>query len=548
MRVILDVGVATLKKIQQRDRSPVKASESVGTARRIESDPSKRELDPLAMRFVNLIRMSALFDAGAYGGTAEARAQSLDPALHYVLVGEGRGLKPSAAFDPTYYAERYPDVAAWGGNRLGHYLEWGNAQGRRALPIADTLSFPLAGIKMDRPTVLLLIHEASRTGAPILGWNIARGLGSQANIVAMLLREGPLENAFAEVAAAVVGPIGDEIFNPSELARLARRLAEIYRPSYVIANSVETRALVPALAEEGVPVVALVHEFSASTEPAGSLQLFYERAQEIVFPADIVRRSSEIDYPFLKLRRTHILPQGPSKVPSSSAQADSPTRTETQREIRSRLRPDGAADDLVVVGLGTVAWRKGVDLFIATATSVVSSEPKAAIRFVWIGDGYRSPRAMELSSFLSEQISRSGLGGRFNLMDAIVDVESIYQEADLLFLSSRLDPLPNVSIDAALRGIPVVCFAEASGMAEILASNGVTRELVVPHLDVGAAATLIGSLAADREKLSRLGAAVRELAQAHFDMDGYVDAIAELGAHAKLRAEQEAADTALILY
>ena len=92
---------------------------------------------------------------------------------------------------------------------------------------------------------------------------------------------------------------------------------------------------------------------------------------------------------------------------------------------------------------------------------------------------------MELSSFLSEQISRSGLGDRFNLMDAIDDVESIYQEADLLFLSSRLDPLPNVSIDAALRGIPVVCFAEASGMAEILASNGETRELVVPHLDVG---------------------------------------------------------------
>ena len=40
------------------------------------------------------------------------------PALHYVLVGEERGLKPSPAFDPVYYAERYPDVAAWGGNRL----------------------------------------------------------------------------------------------------------------------------------------------------------------------------------------------------------------------------------------------------------------------------------------------------------------------------------------------------------------------------------------------------------------------------------------------
>ena len=118
--------------------------------------------------------------------------------------------------------------------------------------MADALAFPLVGFKPDRPTVLLLIHEASRTGAPILGWNIARGLRGQANVVAMLLREGPLENAFAEVAAAVVGPVGKEIFDPLELSRLARRLAEIYRPIYVIANSVETRALVPALADEGL--------------------------------------------------------------------------------------------------------------------------------------------------------------------------------------------------------------------------------------------------------------------------------------------------------
>jgi hypothetical protein len=61
----------------------------------------------------------------------------------------GRGLKPSPGFDPVYYAERYPDVAAWNGNRLGHYLEWGRAQGRRVLSVADTLAFPVDGIKSD---------------------------------------------------------------------------------------------------------------------------------------------------------------------------------------------------------------------------------------------------------------------------------------------------------------------------------------------------------------------------------------------------------------
>jgi SAM-dependent methyltransferase/glycosyltransferase involved in cell wall biosynthesis len=548
LRAIRDVAAATLNRVQRGERAPVaRSSESSGSPLQIKSSTPKPKLDPLTARFVDLIRISPLFDGIAYEGAAEARSQSMDPAVHYVLVGEARGFKPSPGFDPAYYSERYPDVAAWGGNRLGHYLEWGRAQGRRVLPLAETLTFPVDGIKSGKPTILLLVHEASRTGAPILGWNIVCGLRGQANLVAILFKEGPIEISFGEVAAAIVGPIGNDIFDPVELVMLARRLVRIYRPIYVIANSTETRALVPALSDEGVPSVALVHEFSATVKPAGILRLLYERAEEVVFPADIVRRSSEIDYPFLKLRHTHLLPQGPSVVPRSSAPIDDPERTELERAIRSQLRPEDAEDDLVVVGMGTVAWRKGVDLFIATATAVLAREPRPQVRFVWVGDGYGSPLAAEVSSYLSEQIIRSGLGNRFEIMEAVDDVESIYKETDVLFLSSRLDPLPNVSIDAVLRGIPVVCFAEASGMAEILVSHDETRELVVPHLDVGAAAALISSLATDGKKLSRLGDAVREVAQARFDMDAYVAALHELGTRARQSAEREVADAALIL-
>jgi 2-polyprenyl-3-methyl-5-hydroxy-6-metoxy-1,4-benzoquinol methylase/glycosyltransferase involved in cell wall biosynthesis len=540
LRAIFDASASIRNRFHSRSRL------TLATYRR-NDDSVESGLDPRTTQISALIRNSGLFDADAYDAVAQARAQGLDPAVHYVLFGEARGLKPSPVFDPIYYGELYPDVETWGGNHLLHFLKWGRQEGRRSFPVADTLTFPLEDIVPDKPTVLVVIHEASRTGAPILGWNIARGLRGQANVVAILLREGPLEIAFAEVAAAVVGPISNDLFEPIELMRLARRLAKIYRPIYVIANSTETRALVPALADEGVPAIALVHEFSASVKPAGSLQLIYERAQEVVFPADIVRRSSEIDYPFLKLRHTHILPQGPSVVPRSSAPVDDPKRIELEGAIRSRLRPEGAADHLVVVGMGSVAWRKGVDLFIATATAVLAREPQPHVRFIWVGDGYGSPLAEEVSSYLSEQIRRSSLGDRFDLMDAVDDIESIYKETDVLFLSSRLDPLPNVSIDAVLRGIPVVCFAEASGMAEILISYDGTRELVVPHLDVGAAATLLSSFDTDRNKLRRLGNAVRVLGQARFNMEAYLDALDKLGKAARQNADQEAADAMLIL-
>ncbi|MBV9391892.1 MAG: glycosyltransferase [Verrucomicrobia bacterium] len=500
----------------------------------------KADLDPHVTDLATLIAASPLFDPDAYDAVAKTLAQGLDPALHYVLVGERRGLKPSPAFDPVYYGERYPDVAAWGGNRLGHYLQAGRAEGRRALPIADTLTFPLTGIDPSKSTVLVLIHQASRTGAPILGWNIARALRRQVNVVAVLLEGGTIQESFAQAADAVVCLGPENVRAPVEGSRLANRLAEFYRPFYAIANSVETRSLVPALTDLGVPVIALVHEFSGLMKPAGSLRQLYERAAEIVFPAEIVRLDSETNYPFLKLRRTHVLAQGKSDVPCSGVTTTHSEPTEAQEALKRRLRPRGAEDDLVIVGMGYVDWRKGIDLFIATATTLLAREPKPTVRFTWIGHKYNvSDTVLDFSTYLQEQIVRSNLGDRLQLIDAVEDVESVYQEADVLFLSSRLDPLPNVSIDAALHGIPIVCFAEASGIAEILASSNTTSELVVPHLDVGAAGMLIGSLAADLGKLARFGQAVREVAQMCFNMDTYVATLHELGLRAAETVKQE---------
>lgn len=44
---------------------------------------------------LTLTGVSAFFDADAYDEPAYARAQGFEPTLHYVVVGEARGLKPS---------------------------------------------------------------------------------------------------------------------------------------------------------------------------------------------------------------------------------------------------------------------------------------------------------------------------------------------------------------------------------------------------------------------------------------------------------------------
>ena len=383
------------------------------------------------------------------------------------------------------------------------------------------IPFPSAGIDKAKPTVLVLVHEATRTGAPILGWNIMRELRKTYNVVAVLQLGGPLQEMYAEVADVVVGPLGLNIDDPAANHRTARRLALSYDPHFVVANSIETRHLSNPLAHEGVPVVAVIHEFASNVlDPIPTAREMLDRAGDIVFPCRLVEQSFGPFYGRLDYRRTHVIPQGQSDIPGRTA--GNPVEAGTK--FRARL---GFVDRdaLLVVGLGLVDIRKGVDIFIATAMACKTLNPAAQLKFVWIGKSH----SRSYSGYVHEQIERSGLDDTVIIMDEVSDLEGVYQEAGALFVSSRLDPLPNVAIDAAMAGKPVVCFENGTGMAEFLAADAGTKRLVVPYMDITSASRILCELATDKTLAAKMGAAVQAVAKRSFDMSGYVAQLAALG-------------------
>jgi glycosyltransferase involved in cell wall biosynthesis len=139
---------------------------------------------------------------------------------------------------------------------------------------------------------------------------------------------------------------------------------------------------------------------------------------------------------------------------------------------------------------------------------------------------------MAYSIYLKEQIERAGLADQVTFIGEVSDMEPFYALADAFFLSSRLDPLPNVSIDAAMRGIPIVCFAAASGIAEILIKDPLTAHGVVPHLDAEAASQFIARIAEDANEAAEIAAATQHLAKNTFDMVRYVAQLDKLGQQA----------------
>ncbi|MEA2952042.1 MAG: hypothetical protein QOJ96_1562 [Alphaproteobacteria bacterium] len=475
-----------------------------------------------------MVRTSGFLDADCYAAGL-GLPRDMDPALHYVIVGEQTGQIPSDRFDPGYYRERYPDVANAGMSCLAHYVASGRFEQRRPVSSAWNLTFNAEGLDRRRETVLLVSHEASRTGAPIVAYNIAVHLRRRYNVVSLLLRGGPLFHDFAKCSAAVIGPLSYLDWHEAEAKRLVQRLSVFGPISYAIVNSIESRSFISSLVKGGIPVISLVHEFASYTQPKGAMSEALEWATQMVFSADMTANSALQELPTLSSRKIHIIRQGRCIVPGAPQQA---TAARDSLVLRGKMRPQGAEDALVVLGGGAIQFRKGVDLFLSCAAAVKALKPKRPVRFVWIGHGYDPVNDVNYSSYLAEQIARSNLEDMVAIVDEVTDLEPAYAMAGVFLLSSRLDPLPNVTIDAAMHGLPVVCFEGGSGIAPLLGSDDILRMCVVPYLDVHAAAGIIAGFADNEDQRARIGEATRDFGETMFDMGNYVNQIDQLGRQA----------------
>ncbi|HEY3939049.1 MAG TPA: rhamnan synthesis F family protein, partial [Bryobacteraceae bacterium] len=489
------------------------------------------------------LRNSELFDEAFYRTQIGITANGLDPATHYIAVGEQTGIAPSAQFDPAYYGDRYPDVAQAGVGRLLHYIEHGRAERREGCPPRVSRR-GRAIVDPDKENVLLIVHDTSRTGAPVLAWNIALHLARSYNLYTVHVGDGELTPEFEALSAEVHGPFPSANRSEIDVKYSLRALLDTRKFRYAIVNSAESRLFAEPCARSFIPTVLLMHEFASYVSPLSSLHSALDWCTEVVFPARVVAQSAEESCPLLRGRLTHVMPQGMAVLPAGKT-----SRNDASSSILEQLTyQHDIKGTFVVLGAGAVQIRKGVDLFLAAAAAVIRSQPDRAIHFLWVGNGFRPQEDMSCSVYLQEQVNRSGLTAHVTFLDAVPDLEPVYRIADAFLLSSRLDPLPNTSIDAAVRGIPVICFREASGTADLMLRDPETARGVVNYFDVQAAGQVILELAADEALRQRIAEATRRLAQTSFvDMQTYVAQLDALGTAAAARMAQRSADTETLL-
>ncbi|WP_338824277.1 glycosyltransferase family 4 protein [Bradyrhizobium septentrionale] len=373
-----------------------------------------------------------------------------------------------------------------------------------------------------RPTVVLCIHQATRTGAPIVGLNLAEHLSKNMNVICVFLQGGELLDTFVNWTIETISPIAGTIQSvlPGVFAtKVLRPIMGRFRVDALLVDSAETAVAAEAASSLGLPTVCLVHEFAQNLTPQQADGLL-SNADLLVFSSHVQRESfisTEIDLASKSL----VLAQGKCAVPEKrDAQGAAALHAEIERKRREGV--------FLCIGCGYIHPRKGVDLFIAAAAKL--KKWRVPARFLWVGDGFLPSSDPLVSLWLKDQIQRSGLQEVVTILPAVGGeaLQRLYDEADAMFLSSRLDPLPNVAIDAMHAGLPVVCFDRAGGVAEAFRDDDLLRTLVAPYYDIDAAAEMLVALARDVGLRNRMAVRLRALAAERFDMGRYATEIERL--------------------
>ncbi|MCP2340778.1 glycosyltransferase family 4 protein [Actinomadura rupiterrae] len=275
---------------------------------------------------------------------------------------------------------------------------------------------------------------------------------------------------------SVLTPLEDAAFRDMNLwtdLRLVRAVRS--RPADVLVGTRPSLNLLLAeLAPKGVITIGQDHRHLPGYRPA--------------LRAEIVRR-------YGRLTALTTLTAA-SRAGFAEALAGTPVRIVTIPNALTELRGGPSQrDEPVVLAAGRFVRAKGFDLLIKAYAPLAEKYPDWTLRIH--GGGAREER-------LRKQIAELDVGDRIELLPR-TDMGEALEHASVYVLSSRMEGMPLVLLEAMSKGLAVVAFDCPAGPAEMI-EDGVDG-LLVPARDVDALTSALDRVLSDRDLRDRLGKA-----------------------------------------
>lgn len=352
-----------------------------------------------------------------------------------------------------------------------------------------------------RPRVLFVGHDASRTGAPVVGLAFVRWLAAQgvADLGIALLGTGPLEPDYRQVAPTTVQGARpwalDALAQRGPLHRPRRPRPPAADPQVVVANTLA--ALAPAAALDAPRLVCWVHELDGVADrilPPARRRKLAPRVHRWVAAGPRVAEMlvERWGLPAARVVTVEEFVEPPAAAPASSTHAGPHAAPHA-----------GPARPVRVLGVGACSPRKGVDAFVACLADLSTRRPTPAA--AWVGGRADSVTAREAR----HDLERSGLAHAVRLEPDLADLEPWWPRRGLLLHPAREDPFPLVVIEAGQRAIPVVTW-DTGGAADLLRRAGLADWVAEPG-DLLGLSRRVEALLEDHDARAAAGRALYEV-------------------------------------
>ena len=366
-----------------------------------------------------------------------------------------------------------------------------------------------------RPLVLMVTHETSRTGAPLLALDLVRRMSKHAQCAVIHDGEGPLLDDFAKHAWIIDGKQLNPWGAPTSYGQKIMDKLSVASQRMALCNTATTWHYARWIRRFGWRTISLVHDF-ATNSPAEDYRLIAQSPDVVVYPCETMRQIA-CEWAGLPSDHGLVHPQGLLRETFLDGQHDA-----ARHALRRSL--DLPDESIIVLGCGSLELRKGPELFLLTALSALRRTHDPRLHFVWIGSG--ADTYLDPTFWCVRDVRRAGVEDRVHFLGEVNDTEEAFRASDMYLLTSREDPFPCVVHEAMACGMPVACFDGSGGSPSMLGDGG---GAIIPFGDVQGMADVVIKWLDDPEERVSIGHEGKRIVRDKYSQDGYVKWLMELG-------------------
>jgi len=367
----------------------------------------------------------------------------------------------------------------------------------------------------ERNYCIFITHEATRTGAPLILLKLGQELLKIRNYkpIFIICKTGALNSEFKEsgLSYTLQFPHLKNLLR-KEISELLSQFVD-KKIQGVFFNSEGSTFLLEHFAAYKIgPRISLIHEMG-DYYPKNAWKHINKYSDNIVFPANEMKKQAINNTKFEK-SKLNVIGQGLIKPELLDV-----NKRKASTKLRAKLGiPE---DSFIVLGCGTPIPRKGIDIFILTATSYLSQYKDLNTYFLWLGDAPQN----EHQIWAKRDIEQSGFHNNIILQDSVEDISVWFSGSNIFYLTSRGDPFPCVIQEALASRLPTIGFSGSGGYSEMITSE---IGFVIPYGNIAASLDIIDSVQKDKKRFEKICGNTYEYAKINLDFSNYAKHIYSL--------------------